>query len=517
MSGCIPENIELPINKNGNGEVMGEDGGLMGEIPDSRAVDLGLSVKWASCNVGATSPEGYGGYYAWGETEEKTYYSWNTYKWCNGSSSSLTKYCTDSSYDIVDNKTTLDLEDDVAHVKWGGNWRMPTEPEMDELCNSCSWSWTSVNGVNGYQVTGPNGNSIFLPAAGLCKYREDVGARGTYAYYWSATLSSDDSEDAYELCSYDGCHCSASARYFGAPVRPVYGEYKPQDITVTTGDALKITSNRAELSGSLSSSSQLLKCGIIYGTSSTLSSTNGRKEYAASREYRNFTIEITGLSDNTTYYYCTFALIDGGYKYGEVRSFTTDNFPEGAVDLGLPSGLLWASCNVGATSPEEYGGYYAWGEVEEKTDYSWSTHKWCNGSYDTQTKYCTNSYHGTVDNKTTLDPEDDVAHVQWGGDWRMPTSAEQDELRTECSWFWTSVNGVNGYQVTGPNGNSIFLPAAGLRSGEDIKYRGTRGDCWSATMCFDSHFAYSLNFGNGYYKYFNLNRSLGLPVRPITE
>ena len=95
------------------------------------------------------------------------------------------------------------------------------------------------------------------------------------------------------------------------------------------------------------------------------------------------------------------------------------------VDLGLPSGLKWATCNVGASSPEVYGGYYAWGETEEKSSYSWSTYKWCNGSYDTMTKYCTSSSYGTVDNKTTLDPQDDVAHVKWGGRWRMPTLEEQ--------------------------------------------------------------------------------------------
>ena len=187
------------------------------------AVDLGLSVKWASCNVGATSPEEYGGYYAWGETEEKTSYSWSTYKWCNGSYDTQTKYCTSSSYGTVDNKTTLDPEDDVAHAKWGGGWRMPTKSEQDELRNSCTWSWTTVNGVNGYRVTGPNGNSIFLPAAG---YRSrsggDVYDSGSYGGYWSATLDEDDSDLAYYLYFLDGdCGWDSSDRYNGISVRPV--------------------------------------------------------------------------------------------------------------------------------------------------------------------------------------------------------------------------------------------------------------------------------------------------------
>ena len=135
-----------------------------------------------------------------------------------------------------------------------------------------------------------------------------------------------------------------------------------------------------------------------------------------------------------------------------------------AIDLGLPSGIKWASCNVGATEPWEYGGYYAWGETEEKSNYDTSTYKYCNGSYFSMTKYCTSSSFGTVDNKTTLEPGDDVAHVKWGGSWRMPTKAEQDELRNNCTWTWTTLNGVDGYRVTGPNGNSIFLPAAGFRT-----------------------------------------------------
>ncbi len=134
------------------------------------------------------------------------------------------------------------------------------------------------------------------------------------------------------------------------------------------------------------------------------------------------------------------------------------------VDLGLPSGLKWATCNVGATAPEAYGDYYAWGETAPKTIYNWSTYKWCNGSYDTQTKYCTSSSYGTVDNKTVLDLADDAARANWGGAWRMPTDEEWTELRENCTWTWTNLNGKNGYEVKGANGNSIFLPAAGKKN-----------------------------------------------------
>ena len=221
------------------------------------------------------------------------------------------------------------------------------------------------------------------------------------------------------------------------------------------------------------------------------------------------------------------------FSYEEIDSIVTYNVvendepvtppmssPAEAIDLGLPSGILWASCNVGATSPEEYGGYYAWGETEEKTNYSWSTYKWCNGDKDSMTKYCTDSQYGTVDNKTTLDPEDDVAHVKWGGSWRMPTKAEQDELRTECDWERISINGVDGFKVKSRvNENFIFLPAAGNRNGSDVSAQGEGGTYWSATIqAKDSNNSYYLYFlVDGYGWYRSGGRDGGLTVRPVTE
>ena len=188
---------------------------------DSRAIDLGLSVKWASCNVGATEPWEYGGYYAWGETEEKSDYYWDTYKYCNRSYDSMIKYCTSSSFGIVDNKTTLEPGDDVASVKWGGSWRMPTRAEQDELCNNCTWEWTTLNGVYGYRVTGPNGNSIFLPAAGY-RIVTEVRYQGSYGNYWSSSLSSYDCNYAYYLYfNSSGYDWYSNYRYYGRSVRPV--------------------------------------------------------------------------------------------------------------------------------------------------------------------------------------------------------------------------------------------------------------------------------------------------------
>ncbi len=187
-----------------------------------------------------------------------------------------------------------------------------------------------------------------------------------------------------------------------------------------------------------------------------------------------------------------------------------------AVDLGLSSGLKWASYNVGATKPEEYGGYYAWGETEEKSDYGWDTYKYCNGTHDSMTKYCTSNNYVAVDNKTTLEPADDVATVNWGGSWRMPTTEEQYELRDNCTWTWTTLNGVNGYRVTGPNGNSIFLPAAGYCVGRKVSYRGSYGCYWSSSLA-NSSSAYYLDTSSTSCGWGYDSRCYGRTVRPVLE
>lgn len=187
------------------------------------------------------------------------------------------------------------------------------------------------------------------------------------------------------------------------------------------------------------------------------------------------------------------------------------------VDLGLS--VKWATCNVGASKPEDYGDYYAWGETATKSDYRWETYKWSKGTYNTLTKYCTDSDDGTVDNRTTLSSSDDVATVKWGSKWRMPTKEETQELCDKCTWTWTTQGGVNGMKVTGPNGNRIFLPAAGFRDGTGLYFRGLFGNFWSAALHGDdSCSAYYLYFGSGgsyWDRWFG--RSVGFSVRPVTE
>ena len=223
-------------------------------------------------------------------------------------------------------------------------------------------------------------------------------------------------------------------------------------------------------------------------------------------------------------FYIKFEL-DGSYSGGSDDGDSDDenNQTTGTVqghayvDLGLS--VKWATCNVGASKPEDYGDYYAWGETTTKSDYDWDTYKWCKGTDDTMTKYCTNSNYGTVDNRTTLTSSDDVVTVKWGSKWRMPTLEETKELAEDCTWTWITQNGVKGTKVTGPNGNSIFLPAAGFRYGTDFDYRGSYGCYWSATLLEDGcDGAFGLVFGSGDSNWANWRyRHNGRTVRPVTE
>ena len=356
------------------------------EVVDNHEwVDLGLpsGTLWAKCNVGASSPEDYGDYFAWGETAPKDVYNWSTYKWCNGDYTAMTKYCTNSYFGyngFVDNKAELDPEDDAAYVNWGASWRMPTFEQIQELLVNCSSQWTTQNGVNGRLVTGPNGNTLFLPAA---------GSSDVFAFYWSRTLP------------LDGSTACAMVLHFTK-----WNWYDGDTYGVERCDGLPVRAVRAP---------------------------------------------------------------EEEHEY---------------VDLGLPSGTLWATCNVGASAPEEYGDYFAWGETAPKEVYNWETYKWCNGSINTLTKYCTDSsygFEGFVDNKTELDPEDDVAYVNWGPSWRMPTQEQLQELCDNCTWKKKTLNGVEGMLVAGPNSNTIFLPGAGFCSNVNY-YLSGYGFYWSRTL-----------------------------------
>ena len=487
---------------------------------DHGYVDLGLSVKWATTNIGATNIEEAGNYYAWGETQSKTDYDWYHYAHCYGDETELAKYCTDYGLtpDEPDFITTLELVDDAATANWGNGWRMPTYTEMKKLVDSCTWEWTERDGTYGYLVTGTGtGNSIFLPATG---HYEGGTLESASSMYWTSSLGETNSQLAMMLSISDGYKIDSIYRPYGLPVRGVYDATLAMP-TVSTDSVFNIATTSAYLYGTLINEDgipETTEFGFEYGTDSqslteTIQGSLGTNE---------FTVSLTGLAPNTTYYYRAYATNVNGTGYGEIKSFTTPSGTYGGhnyVDLGLPSGTLWATTNVGANSPEDYGGYYAWGETETKDEYTWSNYRYCNGSESTLTKYCNNASYGDggfTDTHTVLDASDDAATASWGSDWRMPTNDEFEELISNCTITWTTQNSVNGRLFTGPNGNSIFLPAAGIYSDSELDYVGSNGLYWSSSLNTNyANYAWQLSSSSNSYSMVYGNRYYGQSVRPV--
>ena len=267
--------------------------------------------------------------------------------------------------------------------------------------------------------------------------------------------------------------------------------------TVVTNTATNITAETAMLNGAITDDggTTVTARGFYWGTSEDNLVNNAVYNDTAN----NFSVNLTGLASNTTYYYCAYATNSTSTAIGEVRSFGTPGTLNGYdwVDLGLPSGTKWATCNVGASTPEGYGDYYAWGETSPKSSYSSSNY----------------TYSGQP---TTLPSNKDAATANWGSGWRMPTQTEMQELIDNCTVTWTTQNGVNGRLFTGSNGNSIFLPAAGSRYNSSLYDVGSHGLYWSSSL--NSSYtdrAHELYFNSGLCRMLSDPRYGGRTVRPV--
>lgn len=460
-------------------------------------VDLGVvlmrkngsvyGLSWADCNLGAFAPEEYGEYYAWGETEVKSDYSWETYKWGRGDTH-LSKYCPENQSDRwdpsggPDGKTELDLEDDAAHLKLGGEWRMPSIEEVQEIENQCDWKWLSRDGVNGYEVKSKiNSNSIFLPAAGGRDYTELYMA-GTQGNYWTSSLNQNNPGRAYSLDLYSD-HAGWGgyyARSVGLPIRPVI----ETPITIAS-----INLNKNSL-GLVEGETEKLTVTITpeYPVDKIVSWTSSDKSIA--------TVDKTGMVTAVKEGSATITAIAG--EMSITCSVMVYTVPDGSVDLGIVMTredgstyrLFWAECNLGASVPEECGDYYAWGETEVKSYYWTDNYKWCGEDAMHITKYCPpfakNCWagEGSPDNKMDLDLEDDAARKVLGGNWRMPTTEEQQALITQCTWTKVVRNGHNGFEVKSKvegNSNSIFLPTTGVKTDPEPSMPGKVGYYWSSS------------------------------------
>ncbi len=231
-----------------------------------------------------------------------------------------------------------------------------------------------------------------------------------------------------------------------------------------------------------------------------------------------FTLE--SLISGTTYYFRPYVKLANAVFYVNVVSAKTR--PDYKIinghkfiDLNLPSGLLWAETNIGAATAADDGNYYAWGVTKPTKYYNWGSYKY-GASYSNLYKY------KSSDSKTVLDKNDDAAYVNWGDSCRMPTKAEFAELRSRATWTWTSMStssgsSVNGYKVTGSNGNSIFLPASGFRDDGGLYKNGSYGHYWSSSLGTKYGYAYSLTFDSSECNQYDLSRYKGFSVRPVAE
>lgn len=268
----------------------------------NKYIDLGLSVYWARCNVNAENEYQLGSAFAYGETKEKNYYNSSNYK-------------TPSTWEIAG------TNNDPAHMLLGDGWRLPTEEEVVELCKECDWMISNymVNGdlVGGAYITGPNGNKMFLPLGGRVSEKIEPTQYGDsyMGYYWyenkadKCCLYFDFSGYSYNILV---------EAYKGLLVRPV----KEKPITISTGEAIDVTDYSVTLSGCVSHTIKALTCGIIYGTDRNLTETSGDKVSTTSTG--EYSINVSSLDYNTTYFYRAFAIVDGQFVYGEIKSFTTE-------------------------------------------------------------------------------------------------------------------------------------------------------------------------------------------------
>lgn len=490
-------------------------------IDGHEAVDLGLpsGIKWATCNIGASTPEQIGYYFTWGETNSKTSYDIYSHKYFTVDSrvqpyyatiekqqpwkGAFTKYCTDSNIGYVDGKTELELEDDAAYVNWGHNWRMPTDEEIYELVNMCVWIRATKSGIDGFEVKGPNGNSIFFPFGG---YKIDSQITNkNYGYYISSSSYKDRHDRPIGLWLYRGGHITHNMfdRECGYLVRAVSGASNRREMTVEYSFKSEPSGAKVYMDDNLLGTTPF-KCTINSGKHLFKVSKDGMVDLVES-------IDIKANGYNTTYLAKLDYELDSPLEITSV-SVSGSLQSHDYVDLGLPSGKKWATCNVGAQSPSEFGDYYSWGEIEPKMIYDISTYKWSHIN-----RYKGDKYNND-DLKTILDMEDDAAYHCYGTSWRIPQYEDYLELIENCTLSWAVLYNIGGALLTSKmNGNTIFFPMAEGQEGtnrvcqnEGLYWTSTSGKSLNARFI---HFYYCSHI---YVKALG-GRYYGISIRPISD
>ena len=526
--------------------------------------DFGYYFRWGELNgwnIVTGTPNQYGQVYILSATQHDNAGNTLSSTWNTSTFSNSYALSGGTSLEDFKGKTSLQYNSavygDAATYNWGGAWVTPDYPAIDALLGkptdnialssgpvdivignsngsiTLTYSYAEQNGVIGLLIENQTtSKSIFLPAGGFC-LNDEVWNAGSYndmGEYWCSSKGNSNGTAYYMMYNYNNLFSVTGGVFHGAPIRPVAelslsDEYVPAELPSVGAILIEsVGDNSASVSSSLDSDGNTItEFGFYYGTS-TESMNNQVRVSGYSRGYSpgDFSKVITGLNPGTTYYVKSYATNEAGTVESNVVSFTTTATTGSLngytwVDLGLPSGLKWATMNIGGSSRISIGSKFAWGETSPKAEYDWDNYKY--GGYDPDDndyhwmyKYCTRAIAGNVDGKTVLEPNDDAAHVRWGEGWRMPRIYEFEELCTSCTWTWTTISNVNGYSVTGPNGNSIFLPVT----------EGTEGIYWSSNLETGSweDVAECLEFSSSHYTatgWRSFGREEGHSIRPVTE
>ena len=426
----------------------------------------------------------------------------------------------DRQYDVVA-YVTLDGRTYTAESKSFTTQLIKANIALNEVSNITEFKAT-ISGKLNVESLGQFSRSAKLYYRDSNGTAEDLKASGTAKVL---TLNSDGnfSLTLQDLESGKDYYYAVIATVDGVSIQSEVESFTTADysVDVRTNNASKITSNVndaiATLNGTLLVTSiESLSTDVWFLYSEAVSTIDALSlvgiTVKSSLSGSSFSANISDLKFETTYYYVACAKVHNRIIYGYVKSFTTTPEPRPtAVDMGLS--VKWGSFNIGATKPEEYGDYYAWGEIQTKSEYNWTTYKFCRGSQSKVTKYCTRSDYGVYDNKIVLEKEDDVAAQKLGDNWRMATSAEWKELinTANCTWTWTTVNSIEGYRVKSKKtGKTIFIPTFK----EYLK-----GNYWSSSLytsepdqavCYYTTSSSGPEFNHDY-------RCLGQFVRPVSD
>ncbi|MBQ3752202.1 MAG: hypothetical protein II864_01485 [Prevotella sp.] len=464
-------------------------------------VDLGLPVKFLNHNMGAMSPEEYGGYYAWGELEDKGNYTTGNYTFQSTTINNMPK-----NIRLTDN--------DVAHMRLGQNFSVPTSAELNMLIDSCTWTWNgNFNGKPGYVVS-RHGNNLFMPAAG---YRNgtsnnEFGSRGLYR---TSQLTNSGKKQNWYLNFYSNSKTvgqSGEDIWLGESIRPVIST----GVQMTDGSLVQVMTDSVqwratELTAKLyatiygydkANDKTGIEVGFVVGKTDSVTIANGGTKVTASVSTDGAYNTDFVMPKDTAYYYRAYVKdADGNVNYANALQFG-----RAPIDLGLPSGTKWANISLGTTMPYQNGDPYAWGETQTKTTYpnDASNYRWY-------------SHSTWIEPERLLDiqaTDYDAASTKWGGVWMMPDRQDLQELIDNCDFISSTMDGVKGYTVKSRlNGDSLFIPLSGYFRTARNQYSEHGYMATSSLPGVNNQADHAAIFNNAGVN--NWLRTDGVPVRPV--